>query len=101
MTDGLHEVGFAHPDAAVQKQRVVGLGRPLSDCLAGRVGELVAVPDDESVERVARIQLGRAVPVEARLARGTQGRNRGRGGEAAIATNGSGTRTSLVKPELD
>ena len=69
VADGLHQVGLAHADAAIQEERVVGLRRTLRDRLAGGVGELVAAADDEGVEGVARIQLRRAVPVEARLAK--------------------------------
>ena len=65
--DGLHQVGLAHADAAIEEQRVVGLRRTLGDRLAGGVGELVAAADHERVEGVARIQLRGAVPVKARL----------------------------------
>ena len=69
VSDGLHQVGLAHADAAVQEQRVVGLRRTLGDRLAGRVRELVAAADHERVKGVARIQLRGAIPVEARLRR--------------------------------
>ena len=67
VADGLHQVGLAHTDAAVQEERVVGLRRTFRDRLAGGVRELVAAADDEGVEGVARIQLRCAVPVEAGL----------------------------------
>ena len=52
MADGLHQVGLAHSDAAVQKQRVIRLGRAFGDCARGGMGELVAGADDEIVEGV-------------------------------------------------
>ena len=70
VADGLHQMGLAHADAAVEEERVVGLGRTLGHGLAGGVGKLVAAADDEGVEGVARVELGRAVPVEAGLRAG-------------------------------
>ena len=65
--DGLHQVGLAHANAAIQEQRVVGLRGTLRDGLAGRMGELVAAADHEGVKGVARIELRCAIPVETRL----------------------------------
>jgi len=48
MSDGLHEMGLAHADAAVQEQWVVSLGGTFCDRLAGGVSELVAAADDEA-----------------------------------------------------
>ena len=76
VADGLHEVSLAHADAAVEEERVVSLRRTLGDGLAGGVGKLVAAADDEGVEGVARIQLRRAIPVEAGLRRARRSRNR-------------------------
>ena len=67
VADGLHQVGLAHADAAVEEERVVGLGRTLRHRLAGGVGELVAAADHEGVKGVARIQLRGAVPVKTSL----------------------------------
>ena len=67
VSDGLHEMGFAHADAAVKEERVVSLGGTFGDSLAGGVGKLVAAADDEGVEGIAWIQLRGAIPVEARL----------------------------------
>ena len=67
VADRLHQVSLAHADAAVEEERVVGLGRALGHGLAGGVGKLVAAADDERVEGVARIQLRCAIPVEPRL----------------------------------
>ena len=67
--DGLHQVGLAHSDAAVQEERVVGLGRTLCHGLARRVRELIAAADHEGIKRVARIQLCCSVPIEPSLGR--------------------------------
>ncbi len=79
MADGLHEMGLAEPDAAVDEERVVSLRWALGDGLRGRLRELVTASDDEGVELIARVQLRGGVPIEARLL--------GAGGQgAAIAT---------------
>ena len=67
VADGVHEMGLAHPDAAVEEERVVGLGGALGDGLRGGHGELVAAADDEGVELVAGVQLRGGAPVEAGL----------------------------------
>ena len=46
--DGVHQVGLAHPDAAVDEQRVVAARRSGRDRLRGGVRELVAGADHES-----------------------------------------------------
>ena len=69
VTDGVHEVGLAHADAAVEEERVVGLRRALGDGLCCGHRELVAAADDERVEHVLRIELRGCAPVEARLLR--------------------------------
>src|SRR5438105_7135680 len=58
---------LAQPDPAVEEQRVVGLGRSVGDCPAGRVGEAGVVADHEVLELEPGIQL-RGV-VRARLLR--------------------------------
>ena len=98
VADGVHQVGLAHADAAVEEERVVGLGRTLRDRLAGGVGELVAAADDEGVEGVARIQLRGAVPVEPGL--GTRRGSGQVGGEPAIVTDGRGGRVVFRGDEL-
>ena len=60
VADGVHQVGLAEADAAVQEQRVVGVAGPLRHGQAGRVGEPVGRADDEVRERVARVEVGRA-----------------------------------------
>ena len=70
--DGLHQVGLAHADSAVQEQRVVGLGRPLAHRARRGMGKLIARTDDEVVERVLRIQLRRSIPIETLLGDGTR-----------------------------
>ncbi len=95
VSNGLHEMGLAHAYAAVEEERVVSLGRSFGDGLAGSVGELVAAADDEGVEGVAGIQLGGAIPVEARLRwRCVAGR------EAAIMADGSCSWVVLGSDEL-
>ena len=42
MSDGLHQMGFPHPHAAIQKQRVIGFGRSLGNGLGGGVRELIS-----------------------------------------------------------
>ncbi len=76
VADGVHEVGLAHADAAVEEERVVGLGGSLGDGDGGGEGELVAGAGDEAVEVVARVELRGCVPVEA----GLLGRGCGLGG---------------------
>src|SRR3954469_19663845 len=65
--NGLHEMGLAHANTAVQEQRVVGLRRTLRDGLASRVGELVTTTDDKAVKGITGVELGGAVPTETRL----------------------------------
>ena len=54
--DGVHQVRLAESDAAVDEERVVRPRRRLRHRARGGVGELVRRPDDERVERVARVQ---------------------------------------------
>ncbi len=65
--DRLHQMSLAHADTAIEEKRVIGLGWALRHRLAGGVGELIATTDHERVKGVTRIELGRAVPVEAGL----------------------------------
>ncbi len=67
VADGVHEVGFAHADAAVEEEGVVGLGGALGDGDGGGERELVAGAGDEAVEVVAGVELRGVVPVEACL----------------------------------
>ena len=106
MPNSLHQVGFAHSDATVEEEWVVGLGWPLRYGLAGGVGKLVAAADDEGVEGVARIQLRGAVPIEAGLGGRGRGTTRsGSGGrdhgKAAIVAEWSGGRVVFGCDELD
>jgi hypothetical protein len=61
----LHQVSFAHTDAAIEEERVVSLRRTFRNRLASRVGKLITTADDEGVEGVAWVELRRSVPVEA------------------------------------
>ena len=80
VADGVHQVGLAHADAAIEEERIVGARGPLGDGQRGGAGKLVAVADDEGVEGVARVELRGGGPVEARLLRRARGRWRRRGG---------------------
>ena len=59
VADGLHQVGLAEADAAVEEQRVVASRGVLGHRPAGGVGELVGAADDEVVELIARVELRR------------------------------------------
>jgi len=47
VADGLHQVGFAETDAAVEEERIVGARGGLGDGHGGGMGELVVHADDE------------------------------------------------------
>ena len=46
----VHEVRFAEPDAAIDEQRVISLPRIAGHLDRGCLGELVALPFDETVK---------------------------------------------------
>ena len=70
--DGLHQVRLAHAHTAIQKQRVVGLGRLLGDGLGRGVRELVRCAHDKRIKRVARIELMiDRIEIQARLLHGS------------------------------
>ena len=54
----MEQVGLAQPGAAVDEQRVVGLGRRLGHGHGGRVGEPVGRADHEPLEGVLGRELG-------------------------------------------
>jgi hypothetical protein len=56
VTDGLEQMGLAEADAAVDEERVVGLGGDFGDRLRGRVGHLIRGTDHEGLEGVLRVQ---------------------------------------------
>ncbi len=56
VADRVQEVGLAEPRRGVEEERVVGLARKLGDGEGGRVGEAVAVADDELLEAVAGVE---------------------------------------------
>ena len=62
VADGVHQVGLAEADPAVQEERVVGVARALRHRQARRVGEAVGRPDDEVRERVAGVDVARRRP---------------------------------------
>ena len=59
VTDGVHQVGLAETDAAIDEERVVLAGRNLGDRARGGVRELVRRADDEGVEGVLGEEVGR------------------------------------------
>ena len=68
VADGVHEVGLAHADAAVEEEGVVGLGRALGDGLGeAAMANWFPRADDEGVELISGVELGCVVPVEAGL----------------------------------
>ena len=66
--DGLHQVSLAQPDAAVQEERVVRLGRLVSHRQRGGVGELIGGANHKGLKGVAgdELVIG-GVEVELRL----------------------------------
>ena len=56
VADGVHEVGLAEADAAVDEQRVIGAAGIVGDLQGGGLGEVVALALDESVEGEVRIE---------------------------------------------
>src|SRR3989304_4652944 len=56
VADGVHEVGLAEPDAAVDEQWVVDVPGVLGHRETGGVSQLVRRPDDEVLEREARVE---------------------------------------------
>jgi len=52
--DRVQQMGLAETDPAVDEERVVGLRRQLRHRLAGGLGELVGVADDEGFKGIAR-----------------------------------------------
>src|ERR1700733_10587980 len=69
MADGMHQMRVAHADAAIQEEWIVGARRALSNSKRSGAGELIAIADDERVERVARVELRGRRPVELALLR--------------------------------
>src|ERR1700758_149980 len=55
MADSLHQVGFPHPDAAVEIERVVGFGGRFGHRPGGCMRELIGSADDKRVEGVSQI----------------------------------------------
>ena len=56
LADCVQQVGLAEPDAAVEKEGIVGFARRLRDGLRGGVGEIVVVANDKCFKRVLRIE---------------------------------------------
>ena len=58
VADGVHEVGLAQADPAVDEERIVGLRRGLTHAVAGGMGKLVVRADDERLEGVPKVYSG-------------------------------------------
>ena len=74
MRDGVHQVGLAEADAAIQEQRVEADRAAFGHAAGGGMGQFVRLADDETVEGEARIQRGAG-----QLVLGRRGRGRGLG----------------------
>ena len=57
VSDGVHQVGLAEPDAAVEEQRVVALPRGVGDRLRRRVGEPRVAAHHEGAELELLVEL--------------------------------------------
>ncbi len=58
MADRVHEVGLSQADAAVEKERIVGVRRGAGDGLRRGVGEPVGVADDKLFKSITCIKVG-------------------------------------------
>ena len=58
VADGIHQVRFSKTCSAVDVKRIVRFCRVIHNGRGGRMGELVAGPDDEIFESVIGIQVG-------------------------------------------
>ena len=58
LADGLHQMGLAQTDAAVNEQRIVRSRRRLRDSETGCVRDFVVRADDERFECVPRVESG-------------------------------------------
>lgn len=56
--NGLHQMGFANPDATPNKERVVGKAGVFDDALGGGKGEIVTVANDQIIEGVFGMEAG-------------------------------------------
>ena len=56
LADGMQQMRFAEPDAAIEKQRIVRFAGRLRDRQRGGMREVVVLADDEGVERIPRIK---------------------------------------------
>jgi hypothetical protein len=94
VTDGVEKMRLAETDTAVDEQRVVGSGRQLGNRVARGLGELVRIPDDERIERVAR---ERPVGAEGAASRGTRGAAPGAGTSRSISKEMRGAPPSILR----
>ena len=56
LADGLHEMGLAETDAAVNKEGIIRTRRRLRDSETGCVRDFIVRSDDERFERVPRVE---------------------------------------------
>ena len=59
VADGLHKVGFTEASATVEKERIIFLTWVVSDRSRSSIGEVVTGADDEVIEGVAGVEVGR------------------------------------------
>ena len=78
VADRVHEVRLAQTDAAVQEQRIIGVGRGAGDRLRGGVREPVGVADHELFKGVPDIKIGASEVLERPRRRPPSGRGRPR-----------------------
>ena len=71
VADGVHEVRFPQPRAAVDKKGVVDLPGIVRHRQAGGVGRPVVVADDEGIEGVGGVKMGLLIQRQAGLGRGS------------------------------
>lgn len=109
MRHRVHEVGFAQTRLPVEKDRVVSSRGRVGHGDAGRVGELVARPDDEVFKRVARVErqalVGCYMPCTRAARRGVQqardGHRSRRGGGRDLHRQFDGLAGGLVQASLE
>ncbi len=58
VSHGVHQMRLAQADAAIEKQRVVGMAGVFRHLIGRRARELVALAFDETAEREIRIEAG-------------------------------------------
>src|SRR5205814_10134105 len=80
MTNSLHQVGLPHANAAVEEQRIVGLGGCLGHRLGSGMLKLVSSAGHERFKRIFGIEMCGCIPVKTLLFRSSRARCRSRNG---------------------